>query len=224
MEAESSAEMQGRHSGEIFLVEDLLDFSNDDGELCNVEDKYLNDQAAEESVSTPLDCSSSSSVAGSQIRGDFACNCLLAPIEDMEQLEWLSKFVEDSFSVDPPLAQVRSRVGSKRPRLDERVVEEESINKGSERRRCVHCATDRTPQWRAGPKGPKTLCNACGVRFKSGRLVPEYRPAASPTFEPTQHSNSHRKVLELRHLKVAASPSLASSAATDGGVQPCGSH
>ena len=49
--------------------------------------------------------------------------------------------------------------------------------------------------------GPKTLCNACGVRYKSGRLVPEYRPAASPTFMSTKHSNSHRKVLELRRQK-----------------------
>lgn len=22
-----------------------------------------------------------------------------------------------------------------------------------------------TPVWRAGPEGPKTLCNACGVRY-----------------------------------------------------------
>lgn len=70
-----------------------------------------------------------------------------------------------------------------------------------EARRCLHCATDKTPQWRTGPMGPKTLCNACGVRYKSGRLVPEYRPASSPTFVLTKHSNSHRKVLELRRQK-----------------------
>ncbi|XP_004248553.1 GATA transcription factor 4-like [Solanum lycopersicum] len=68
-------------------------------------------------------------------------------------------------------------------------------------RKCTHCASEKTPQWRTGPLGPKTLCNACGVRYKSGRLVPEYRPAASPTFVLTQHSNSHRKVMELRRQK-----------------------
>ncbi|WOL10193.1 GATA transcription factor 4-like [Canna indica] len=67
--------------------------------------------------------------------------------------------------------------------------------------RCTHCASEKTPQWRTGPLGPKTLCNACGVRYKSGRLVPEYRPAASPTFVLSQHSNSHRKVMELRRQK-----------------------
>ncbi|KAL1314409.1 hypothetical protein HN51_041216 [Arachis hypogaea] len=65
-------------------------------------------------------------------------------------------------------------------------------------RRCTHCLAQRTPQWRAGPLGPKTLCNACGVRYKSGRLLPEYRPAKSPTFVSYLHSNSHKKVMEMR--------------------------
>ncbi|KAF2592689.1 hypothetical protein F2Q70_00043875 [Brassica cretica] len=65
-------------------------------------------------------------------------------------------------------------------------------------RKCMHCKVTKTPQWRLGPKGPKTLCNACGVRYKSGRLFPEYRPAASPTFIPALHSNSHKKVAEMR--------------------------
>jgi len=68
-------------------------------------------------------------------------------------------------------------------------------------RRCSHCGVQKTPQWRAGPAGAKTLCNACGVRYKSGRLLPEYRPACSPTFESSIHSNSHRKVLEMRRKK-----------------------
>ncbi|KAF8116232.1 hypothetical protein N665_0020s0084 [Sinapis alba] len=64
--------------------------------------------------------------------------------------------------------------------------------------KCTHCETTETPQWREGPSGPKTLCNACGVRYRSGRLVPEYRPASSPTFIPSVHSNSHRKIIEMR--------------------------
>ncbi|XP_076891825.1 GATA transcription factor 1-like [Bidens hawaiensis] len=65
-------------------------------------------------------------------------------------------------------------------------------------RRCQHCLAEKTPQWRAGPMGPKTLCNACGVRYKSGRLVAEYRPANSPSFSVKLHSNSHRKIMEMR--------------------------
>lgn len=73
---------------------------------------------------------------------------------------------------------------------------------GQESRRCSHCLVQKTPQWRAGPLGPKTLCNACGVRFKSGRLLPEYRPALSPTFSSGLHSNCHRRVVEIRRQKI----------------------
>ncbi|CAN1173296.1 GATA transcription factor 5 [Linum perenne] len=71
----------------------------------------------------------------------------------------------------------------------------------AQQRRCSHCGIQKTPQWRTGPHGAKTLCNACGVRYKSGRLFPEYRPAGSPTFSEEMHSNSHRKVLEMRKRK-----------------------
>ncbi|RAL52912.1 hypothetical protein DM860_007680 [Cuscuta australis] len=90
--------------------------------------------------------------------------------------------------------------GSKRPKSTAK-NKERFVATSAEGRRCLHCDTDKTPQWRTGPMGPKTLCNACGVRYKSGRLVPEYRPAASPTFVGTKHSNSHRKVMEMRRQK-----------------------
>ncbi|KAK4356376.1 hypothetical protein RND71_025347 [Anisodus tanguticus] len=73
-----------------------------------------------------------------------------------------------------------------------------SLQESSFVKKCTHCEVAKTPQWREGPLGPKTLCNACGVRYRSGRLLPEYRPAASPTFIPSVHSNSHRKVVEMR--------------------------
>ncbi|OWM73237.1 GATA transcription factor 4-like [Punica granatum] len=93
---------------------------------------------------------------------------------------------------------------AQQPGEDEEEEEEEGKGvKGgmgmSQPRRCTHCLSQRTPQWRAGPLGPKTLCNACGVRYKSGRLLPEYRPAKSPTFVSYLHSNSHKKVMEMRN-------------------------
>jgi GATA zinc finger len=55
------------------------------------------------------------------------------------------------------------------------------IAAGTLGRRCVHCGSNKTPQWRAGPVGAKTLCNACGVRYKNGRLQPI---CAFPPFGP----------------------------------------
>lgn len=44
---------------------------------------------------------------------------------------------------------------------------------------CVHCGATETPLWRAGPAGPKTLCNACGVRWrKHGTVIPRARRTA----------------------------------------------
>ncbi|KAI3778317.1 hypothetical protein L2E82_07523 [Cichorium intybus] len=87
----------------------------------------------------------------------------------------------------------------KKPKIQSGPLEEnQNHNQNQGVRKCLHCEITKTPQWRAGPMGPKTLCNACGVRYKSGRLFPEYRPAASPTFVPTLHSNSHKKVVEMR--------------------------
>lgn len=50
-------------------------------------------------------------------------------------------------------------------------------------RSCAHCRTLKTPLWRNGPSGPKTLCNACGVRFKLGKL----QVAANGMLEAVSH-------------------------------------
>lgn len=198
--------------------------------------------------------------------------------DDLEELEWLSRFVDDSFSEMPPACnsatffrqptvaaatttaterepqpvkrpahllwepQVPGRCRSKRRRVRRGPSPTTSSSSSSssclifanpgpnpdlvyylntagskisnrtketapaQPRRCSHCLVQKTPQWRTGPLGSKTLCNACGVRYKSGRLLPEYRPAGSPTFVSHIHSNSHRKVLEMRRKKDLVHP------------------
>ncbi|EPS59020.1 hypothetical protein M569_15793, partial [Genlisea aurea] len=34
---------------------------------------------------------------------------------------------------------------------------------------CSDCRTTRTPLWRGGPAGPKSLCNACGIKYNKKR-------------------------------------------------------
>ncbi|XP_021763038.1 GATA transcription factor 16-like [Chenopodium quinoa] len=36
-------------------------------------------------------------------------------------------------------------------------------------KRCTDCQTTTTPLWRGGPAGPKTLCNACGIKYHKRR-------------------------------------------------------
>ncbi|KAJ8460718.1 hypothetical protein OPV22_033644 [Ensete ventricosum] len=47
-------------------------------------------------------------------------------------------------------------------------------------RRCANCDTTSTPLWRNGPRGPKSLCNACGIRYKK-----EERRAAASSVPPS---------------------------------------
>ncbi|XP_022867805.1 GATA transcription factor 21-like [Olea europaea var. sylvestris] len=42
-------------------------------------------------------------------------------------------------------------------------------NNNSPIRVCTDCNTTKTPLWRSGPKGPKSLCNACGIRQRKAR-------------------------------------------------------
>ncbi|KAL0738630.1 hypothetical protein Bca4012_014840 [Brassica carinata] len=275
------------HTADHFAVDDLLvDFSNDDDE----ENDVIVDSDGANTALAVTDSSNSSSISAAGLtsfQGDVQDGTsfsgeLCVPSDELAELEWLSNFVEDSFSTDDvqklqlisgykarpdpkpepenpnstsPIfttdVSVPAKARSKRSRaaacnwasrglLMESVYDnpftgetilsrhhlspptsptpvthpgkkqaldgfrrkrDSLLDSGGEERRCLHCATDKTPQWRTGPMGPKTLCNACGVRYKSGRLVPEYRPAASPTFVLAKHSNSHRKVMELRRQK-----------------------
>ncbi|XP_073064443.1 GATA transcription factor 9-like [Primulina eburnea] len=254
------------NNGVHFMVDDLLDFSKADETVTDVFFDSLGGNSGDSSTVTAVDsCNSSVSGGDGQVNGNVSCrsfnesqfcsNELCVPYDDLAELEWLSNFVEESFSTEelhfiptnttapaaaaaqsaatdtsssvttthsPPIfstdVSVPGKARSKRSRAvpcdwSSRLLlvspspthkTTPSIKKqpaDTPGRKCLHCASEKTPQWRTGPMGPKTLCNACGVRFKSGRLVPEYRPAASPTFVTTKHSNSHRKVIELRRQK-----------------------
>ncbi|XP_068665150.1 GATA transcription factor 8-like isoform X2 [Aristolochia californica] len=282
-------------------IDDLLDFSNED-----IEGGVLGENHGSNALSTIVpddgvnfsDSAFSGGHGSSLSTEDDLAAGLSVPCEDLDHLEWLSTFVEDSFSagniaveenetnkeshfrVSSPVSVLESsscngkpmplspdtvvpgRARSKRPRpaffnprppvplfsstsssetttgsapalplltvseyppeledfaesqppektqkkKKKKIVSTQQNASAPERttppsqtvRKCMHCEIQKTPQWRAGPMGPKTLCNACGVRYKSGRLYPEYRPAASPTFLSSVHSNSHKKVLEMR--------------------------
>lgn len=258
---------QNDAAGEDFFVEDLLV----DGQDGLFETETGDQHGGEAGDKTPFSLSvlqepKTEQSGFSPAVDDFGS----VPDDDVADLEWLSHFVEDSFSghsmtcptgkipeniatnrVEPvPVREcvstlVQTKARSKRARSGGRVwtlngssstlsssadsdtwliypgQTVESLipalkkQKGSASttavhcggvaapRRCSHCGVQKTPQWRAGPLGAKTLCNACGVRFKSGRLYPEYRPACSPTFSSKLHSNNHRKVMEMRKTKGA---------------------
>ncbi|XP_024403006.1 uncharacterized protein [Physcomitrium patens] len=59
---------------------------------------------------------------------------------------------------------------------------------------CAHCGTSKTPLWRNGPGGPKSLCNACGIRFKkAGRRSAASGCSESQTSPPVTTKVGRRR-------------------------------
>lgn len=45
----------------------------------------------------------------------------------------------------------------------------ERVSLETKEKTCADCGTTKTPLWRGGPAGPKSLCNACGIRSRKKR-------------------------------------------------------
>ncbi|KAF3040571.1 blue light receptor [Didymella keratinophila] len=61
---------------------------------------------------------------------------------------------------------------------------------------CTDCGTLDSPEWRKGPNGPKTLCNACGLRWakkekkKANPNTPGHHSASTPGLPMHQSTGS----------------------------------
>lgn len=58
---------------------------------------------------------------------------------------------------------------------------------------CKHCGLKESPEWRKGPSGEKTLCNACGIHFQKWSALPKLVPTAppAPSALPTAVAPTH---------------------------------
>ncbi|GMI86142.1 hypothetical protein HRI_002283500 [Hibiscus trionum] len=86
---------------ENFTVDDILDFSNEDA---TISDGFIDNVAANSTDSSTVTSggdnhfSSSDLPHSSQFSGE-----LCVPYDDVAELEWLSNFIEDSFSTEQNL-------------------------------------------------------------------------------------------------------------------------
>ena len=53
--------------------------------------------------------------------------------------------------------------------------------------KCMQCGSESTPEWRKGPDGARTLCNACGLFHN--KLVKKMGPKAAAEFLETKRMN-----------------------------------
>jgi hypothetical protein len=65
---------------------------------------------------------------------------------------------------------------------------------------CTHCSTLVSPEWRKRPKGPKTLCNACGCRLTKSENCIIIADRSSALGEREEKANMRRKdVIDVLH-------------------------
>ncbi|KAI5055722.1 hypothetical protein GOP47_0029243 [Adiantum capillus-veneris] len=67
-------------------------------------------------------------------------------------------------------------------------------------RTCSLCGTSKTPLWRSGPLGAKSLCNACGIRSKKAKKI----AAALHDEEQTAANFSQKKGAGSKQVITAA--------------------
>nr|QFU85223.1 GATA3 [Diospyros kaki] len=78
--------------------------------------------------------------------------------------------------------------GSESEDLNSKTPESE----GSHVKTCADCGTTKTPLWRGGPAGPKSLCNACGIRSRKKRRALLGLSKGSSTVEKKSKRTGHQ--------------------------------
>lgn len=74
----------------------------------------------------------------------------------------------NSVSISQPKVTKSNSISPKKPKKSDHPSSKSSSNIGT--RQCLNCFCTSTPMWRRGPDGVASLCNACGVKFKAGKL------------------------------------------------------
>mmetsp|Transcript_14382 Transcript_14382/g.27742 ORF Transcript_14382/g.27742 Transcript_14382/m.27742 type:complete len:373 (+) Transcript_14382:205-1323(+) len=79
-------------------------------------------------------------------------------------------------SKTPPSTPTKKRSRKPPKPFSPNYVVTSKVSVSSAGKSCSQCGVTKTPQWREGPLGPKTLCNACGVkRVRAARAAMEGR-------------------------------------------------
>jgi len=55
---------------------------------------------------------------------------------------------------------------------------------------CHNCKTKDTPEWRRGPSGAKTLCNACGIRWRLSQGETKFKKGCNVIFDANNRQHS----------------------------------
>ncbi|CAI5472390.1 unnamed protein product [Closterium sp. Yama58-4] len=131
-------------------------------------------------------------------------------VHDRHQQQQLQQFYQQKHgrksACEPEVAREEVTGGDESPeRWDSSDVDDATATQSNGiAKTCAHCGTSKTPLWRNGPPGPKSLCNACGIRFnkiRSGKrkaspqeaaMLREYDSADPTLSKPLPQSPVHK--------------------------------
>ncbi|CAN8260231.1 unnamed protein product [Cochlearia groenlandica] len=72
------------------------------------------------------------------------------------------------------------------------------VKSNNDKKNCAICGTSKTPLWRSGPDGPKSLCNACGIRNKKKKRRTVIRNRSGDDSEKKEHRGRNRMMQRLK--------------------------
>ncbi|KAF9187261.1 hypothetical protein BGZ51_001458 [Haplosporangium sp. Z 767] len=82
----------------------------------------------------------------------------------------------------------------------------------SGQKRCTYCDCTTTPMWRRGPNGPRTLCNACGVKWSQGKIFVDSERSASPSNSVSTPTSASISTPASASTPISMTPTAAHSA------------
>ncbi|KAI3449425.1 hypothetical protein Pfo_006090 [Paulownia fortunei] len=93
-------------------------------------------------------------------------------------------------------------------KADKKADSEEKSNNSPSLKSCSDCHTTRTPLWRGGPAGPKSLCNACGIKYNKKRRqllgLDTGRTTKKKKRSSVSRSNEVREILKRRFMALGS--------------------
>ncbi|KAF3452607.1 hypothetical protein FNV43_RR03040 [Rhamnella rubrinervis] len=84
----------------------------------------------------------------------------------------------DYIILNPSARRSQRRAGGSRRRSTTRRQRRSGVVDPNKRCTNYNCATGTTPMWRRGPLGPKSLCNACGIKYRKQEEKKQQKEAA----------------------------------------------
>ncbi|XP_022889408.1 GATA transcription factor 15-like [Olea europaea var. sylvestris] len=91
---------------------------------------------------------------------------------------------------------------------EEKTLDAEEKNPSTQIKTCSSCHTTKTPLWRGGPSGPKSLCNACGIKYNKKRRqhlgLETARTGKKKKRSNINKSNEIKEILKMRFMALGS--------------------